>query len=257
MLDRKLEPVHRNSYDVQETRAKPWQQLGNGSTAQRNVFKNSLLRTLREHMCRQRCEAKEKGTTTEEGPILERYRQLRENAKAEAVRTGEEEKLATKLAELADEEAAALNKVWLLPRDLLVLEALFEHHNAATGELFPAQETIADEIGWSRSAVNESMQRLQELGYLSWVRRSIETGNARGEGPQRRQASNAYYFDWKARMSRHVWARFWQLVLAGLKRLTGHVGDQPPARPKRERQPSAELGDLLARVGALVPSPSQ
>lgn len=251
-LNRKMEPVHRDSYDVGEARAKPWHRLGDGSREQRNAYRNALLRTLREHICQQRCESK-KGATAEEAPILRKYEQLEASAAAEFRRSGDAIAHARTLGALRESREVELRKVWLLPRDLLVIEQLFEHHNAATGELFPAQETIANAIGWSRSAVNESLQRLQELGYLNWVRRSEKTGNALGEGPLRKQASNGYYFDWKSRMAQRVWSRFWQLVLAGLKRIGGGV--TAPARPPRQASP--ELQEALARVGALVLSPSQ
>jgi hypothetical protein len=251
-LNRKMEPVHRNSFDVEEKRAKPWHRLGDGSREQRNAYRNALLRTLREHICRQRCEAK-KGPTSEEVPILSKYRELEESAAAEFRRTGNEREHARTIDELRRAREDDLRMVWLLPRDSLVLEQLFEHHNAATGELYPAQETIAASIGWSRSAVNESLQRLQELGYLSWVRRSEKTGNAPGEGPLRKQATCAYYFDWKSRMAKRVWSRFWQLVLAGLKRIGGT--GSAPSRPPRQASPELELA--LGRLGALVPSPSQ
>lgn len=251
-IGRKMEPVHRDSYDVADRRAKPWARLGDGSRQQRNAYRNALLRTLREHICRQRCEAK-KGPTSEEAPILDKYQKLHAAAADEFRRSGDKGAHELALAELAEARAAELRKVWLLPRDLLVLERLLDHHHAATGELFPAQETIAAAVGWSRSAVNESLQRLKELGYLSWVRRSEKTGNARGEGPQRKQVSNAYYFDWKSRMAKRVWSRFWQLVLAGLKRIGGAAA--PPSRTPRQASP--ELEDLLGRVGALIQSPSQ
>jgi hypothetical protein len=254
-INRKLEPVHRDSYDLEDARAKPWKPLGDGSREQRNVYRNALLRTLREHIRQQRCDAK-RGVSAEAVPILSKYRELGREAAAEFRRTGDKDAFEIAIEALRKERDAELRRVWLLPRDLLVLEQLLDHHNAATGELFPAQETIADKVGWSRPAVNESLQRLQELGYLSWVRRSQKTGNAPGEGPLRVQASCAYYFDWKSCMARRVWARFWQLVVAGLKRLSARPSGGAP-HPAGTARLSPELESALGRLGALVMSPSQ
>lgn len=100
-----------------------------------------------------------------------------------------------------------------------VLAAYLDDYNVETGELFTAQATIAQELGLCLSRVNESLQRLRRHGYLDWVRRSRATEAEGQSGWQRKQASNGYFFDWKRRMPPRTWSRFWQLVVAGLKKI--------------------------------------
>jgi DNA-binding MarR family transcriptional regulator len=209
---RKGERVHRYSYDIDDERAKPWRRVGDGSRQQWSVFKNALLRTLREHIGQQRCEAKRGGC----------------------------------------EEATRL-----LPRDILILEATLDFFNAGTGEFFPSQDTIAERTGWSRPAVNDSLQRLSDHGYLDWVRRSAKTDLRGDAGPQREQASNAYYFDWRGSMLKRTWSRFWQLVVAGLKRLGTAAPTPPAAKPSAPPGRHSPLREDLARLGRAVRGASQ
>lgn len=133
----------------------------------------------------------------------------------------------------------------LQANDLLVLDALLDFYRHETGKLFPEQQTLADDTGLDRKTVIASLARLRANGYLTWVRRSCPTGNAGQAGPQRRQTSNAYYFDWRRKMAARVWARFQQLLRRFLAKLGQHLG--VPAAPAA---PSPALAAALAGLAA-------
>lgn len=151
---------------------------------------------------------------------------------------------------------------YLLPIDRLVLAELLDFYNPATGQLDPEQGTIAAKLGYSRSWVNERLQCIQAHGYLDWTRRSIERPGSEEDAPRREQTSNAYYFDWRKSMARRTWARFWQLVTAGLKKLGAALGSTLASLagpPSNDRDPALAraLADCEAagdRRGWLNPS---
>jgi predicted transcriptional regulator len=71
---------------------------------------------------------------------------------------------------------------------------LFNFLNYTNGACFPSISTISQEAKRSRVTVTAALQRLQDTGFMNWVRRTRKTGKAKGEGPQREQVSNAYTF---------------------------------------------------------------
>ncbi|WP_030540537.1 hypothetical protein [Sphingobium sp. DC-2] len=64
-----------------------------------------------------------------------------------------------------------------------------------TGRLDPAIATVQELTGFARKTVVDALNRLKEHGFLNWVRRTEKTGSGPGEGPQVKQATNAYFFD--------------------------------------------------------------
>jgi AraC-like DNA-binding protein len=76
-----------------------------------------------------------------------------------------------------------------------VLEALFEVMDGKTGRCDPSLDTIATRSGLSRRTTVRQLNALRELQIINWVRRTVKTGNAKGQGPQRQQTSNAYFID--------------------------------------------------------------
>lgn len=195
---KKFEPVWRESFDVDSVEAKPWQRLFDGSREVKRLVVNAVLRTCGEEITEHRRRA------------LALKREWRARPAASPG------------AELA--EAEAREKVREQLRELLrvgddrVLAAYLDDYNPETGELFTAQATIAAELGIGVSEVNRALARLRTSGYIDWVRRSRPAPTAGGAGPQKEQASSAYFFSWKAQLSPRAWARLWQLILAGLKK---------------------------------------
>ncbi|EIZ77750.1 replication protein A [Novosphingobium sp. Rr 2-17] len=76
-----------------------------------------------------------------------------------------------------------------------ILEALFSVMDGKTGRCDPCLDTIAKRSRLSRRTVVRQLDALREQKIINWVRRTVKTGNAKGEGPQRHQTSNAYFID--------------------------------------------------------------
>lgn len=76
-----------------------------------------------------------------------------------------------------------------------VLEALLSVMDGKTGRCDPCLDTIAKRSRLSRRTVVRQLEALREEKIINWVRRTVKTGNAKGEGPQRQQTSNAYFID--------------------------------------------------------------
>lgn len=105
---------------------------------------------------------------------------------------------------------------------LPAFETLLRFLDGKTGDCFPSQDTIAAEIGQSRSMVTRMIECAEYHGFMCHVRRSVKVEDVEGQAvPQRKQASNAYFFDCERRMTRAVFAVFWRKLMANLKRLQG------------------------------------
>jgi hypothetical protein len=78
---------------------------------------------------------------------------------------------------------------------LRVLKALFSVMDGKTGRCDPCLDTIAKRSRLSRRTVVRQLETLRSTKIINWVRRTVKTGNAKGEGPQRQQTSNAYFID--------------------------------------------------------------
>lgn len=76
-----------------------------------------------------------------------------------------------------------------------VLQALLRKMDAKTARCDPSLDTIAATCGLSRRTVVRQLESLRSLKIIDWVRRTVKTGNAKGEGPQRQQTSNAYFIN--------------------------------------------------------------
>ncbi|SLK09721.1 helix-turn-helix domain-containing protein [Novosphingobium mathurense] len=76
-----------------------------------------------------------------------------------------------------------------------VLEALLSVMDGKTGRCDPSLDTIAKRSRLSRRTVVRQLDVLRAQNIINWVRRTVKTGNAPGEGPQRQQTSNSYFID--------------------------------------------------------------
>jgi hypothetical protein len=102
-----------------------------------------------------------------------------------------------------------------------VLEALCEIVDDMSGRLEPSIATIADKAKLGVRTVVRALRRLNDHGFLSWLRRTEGIIND-GAGPQVQQVTNAYWFELRGRA-------------AGLVRLL--LGRAPPdARTREELQ---------------------
>jgi len=100
--------------------------------------------------------------------------------------------------------------------------ALLGFLDGRTGDCFPAQETVGNKVGQTRSQVVRMIECAEYHGFLCHVRRSRKVEGAAGQArPQRAQASCAYFFDCERRMTREVFGVFWRKLMSNLKRLQG------------------------------------
>ncbi len=78
---------------------------------------------------------------------------------------------------------------------LQVLKALFSFMDGKTGRCDPSLDSIAKRSRLSRRTVVRQLDKLRQEKVLDWVRRTVRTGNAVGEGPKLHQTSNSYFID--------------------------------------------------------------
>ena len=76
-----------------------------------------------------------------------------------------------------------------------VLQALLSVMDGKTARCDPSLDEIARRSRLSRRTVVRQLFKLRAARIIDWVRRTVKTGHAKGEGPQRQQTSNAYFID--------------------------------------------------------------
>lgn len=74
----------------------------------------------------------------------------------------------------------------------------------ADGRLDPSYQTIAAELGYAASAVKAAMKRLEELGFVRWIRRTRLVENPQPGGQYVEQVSNAYVLELAGRAAAMV-----------------------------------------------------
>lgn len=143
----------------------------------------------------------------------------------------------------------------LTPYGVAVLEAVlhFPYFCFKTGRLDPALTQLEKITGFARKTIVAALKRLQDHGFLKWVRRTRRKPDSEGVfGPQREQTNNAYFFD-ITELASEARQRLRQL----LGRPQAEAPDRPSGGPGRQpRAPSAALATELARLCALVDNAS-
>jgi len=242
---------HRNSYEVdRDPRAHPWKPIGDGSVRQGLAYREALIQSAKEwyrQLWREYPLSEVRAARARHAALSAELDNYLAGAPAPV---GRPAAIRRELGELAGYLRAADAR----PRrvDLTVLEALLQTIDFATGKLYPAIDTIAVRAGCHRNSVIKALGRLRTHGFVAWVRRTIRTGNDNQFAPQREQTSNAYYFDHRESMPPRLWQRYWQLVVAKLRKL-GAIPKEISAPRAREVQ-DPELRALVARADALASS---
>ncbi|OAN62819.1 helix-turn-helix domain-containing protein [Sphingomonas sp. TDK1] len=253
--DGKRRTPHRDSYDVDDARAKPWRPIGDGSVRQGLLYREALIQAAKE-LYQQLwqeyplAEIREaRARQAELSAELDRYA-----AGAEAA-TGRPALIRQELGQVSGYLRAAEGRLRRV--DLTVLEAVLQTLDFATGRLFPAIDTIATRAGCHRNSVIAALRRLRDHGLISWVRRTIKTSNEGEFAPQREQTSNAYYFEHRTKMAARVFQRYCQLLVTKLRRLGGLPQAVPQRRPREPQDPALRQAlDALAAGVALRESAS-
>lgn len=247
--------VRRNSYDIEDPRAKPWTRIGNGTPGEGMAHREALVQTAREHRAQfwnENPPAKIREARYRRDMIVAELKRIEGGG---AAPIGHAATLRIELA--AHEELLARAETALRRIDVTILQALIEHIDFATGRLFPSLETIAQAATCHRNSVIDALKRLKANGFVSWVRRSISTQNEGEFAPQREQTSNAYYFEHRQRMALRTWQRFTQILTAKLRRL-GKVPRE--VRPLEQAGPPSKevqaLRDAVASLGASLSNAS-
>lgn len=236
----------RDSYDVEDVRAKPWSRVGDGSVGQGLAYRDAMIQAAKEWYQQ----------LWREYPLAEiraaRARHAALSAELDAFTAGGASPIGRpalvrrELGEVTGYLKAAENRLRRI--DVTVLEALLHTLDFATGRLDQAIETIAGRAGCHRNSVIAALRRLRAHGFVAWVRRTVKTGNDSEFAPQREQTSNAYHFEHRSRMPKGLFQRYVQILTSKLKRLGKSPQQQPPAAPREVQDP--EYRAALESYGA-------
>ena len=110
----------------------------------------------------------------------------------------------------------------------------------ATGICEPCIDTIMRQTLLARATVIRARNILAKAGFLDWIRRTVRTDIAPGEGPQVKQVSNAYFFD-LTRLPKRALARLQQ------KLRRKKVSVQPDREPRKPFFAGRRAGRLRTR----------
>lgn len=222
--------VRRNSYDVDDPRARVFRPIAGGMTGAALAWLEDLVECAREFDAWTRGRGGGFFSPSQHGFYAPDTRG--EDMPADVVR------ISTHGA--------------LTPYAITVLEALCFGNKLdfRTGRLDPPIAWIEKVTGFARKTVVDALARLRRHGFLDWVRRTRSTGRTGDAGPQREQETNAYYFD-VTKLARRVLQRFRDLC-ERRRRRRANAAPAAPGRQRRAAEPSGELGEALARLGAKV-----
>ena len=124
-----------------------------------------------------------------------------------------------------------------------VLKELLALIDFKTGRLDPSYARLMSRTGFARSTIASCLRKLQVHRFLDWMRRTrVVDGEA---GPERKQTSNAYFFDLGGLPAR-VRQRFRDLLARAERKAAGDAA--APAAGALPRDP--ELLATIARMQA-------
>lgn len=103
---------------------------------------------------------------------------------------------------------------------LAVIDGVLGFLDFKTGQLTAAYVAIAAKARVHTNTAKRAIEAFEYWGLIGHVRRSEKIPDAdKTAGPQRRQASNAYFFDCRREMPRVLWQKFWSRLVFNLRRL--------------------------------------
>lgn len=161
----------------------------------------------------------------------------------------------------------------LLPSHLLLHEALLGSRDFPTGKWDPDYTALIKKTGLSRDTIATGLDALETVGLIGRVRRTVKIDSEGQSGPQRKQISNAYFFDPMrlVRIARQWWTdrcearrrkAALRAVIAANATERANVATPiytPALKPESQLQKalvSFERSLLAREVGTLSPSPS-
>ncbi|MBB3691434.1 helix-turn-helix domain-containing protein [Sphingomonas sp. BK580] len=210
---------HKHSYDVADSRARPWTRIGDGSVGQGLAHREALLQAAEEwyHQGWKETPASDVRAARAKHDELQAEHAALAAASPAEIPPGRPAAIRMELSRLRQVIEGADRRLRRI--DVSVLKALLRHLDFATGRLFPEHKTIAEAAGCHPNSVKGALNRLKAQGFVSWVRRTIRTGNEGERGPQREQTSNAYHFEHREKMPTRLWQRYALILAAKLRRL--------------------------------------
>ncbi|MBY9062450.1 helix-turn-helix domain-containing protein [Sphingomonas yunnanensis] len=249
---------HRDSFDVADPRARPWARIGDGSVGQGIAHIEALLQAAEQwyHQGWRETPAADVRAARSKHAELEAELETLAAASPADVPPGRPATIRQELCVLEkviDRGDRRLRRI-----DVSVLKALLQHLDFASGRLIPEHETIADVAGCHVNSVKASLRRLKDHGLISWVRRTIRTGNEHERGPQREQTSNAYHFEHRQKMPSRLWHRYAQILARKLSRIGRAVAalTNAPAASLSAAVPAmpgaSELRSAVASLGSSI-----
>lgn len=246
--------VLRNSYDVEDPRAKPWVPIGKGTKGEGLAHREALLQVAEEQRhqhWRDHPHTKVREARERRAVVAAELAAIDAGATSPVGRAATLRTELAKILQLLEIARAAIRRI-----DITILAALIKRVDFATGRLFPTIDTVAADAGVHRNSVIGALARLKAHGFVTWVRRSIATGNDHEFAPQREQTSNAYYFDHRRTMASRTWQRFLQLLTVKARRLGATPPSVAPADPSTPRSDPSGLYAALASLGASLTNAS-
>lgn len=137
------------------------------------------------------------------------------------------------------------------PHALRVLEELLQLVDFKTGRLDPTYERLMTMTGYCRSTIAKSLRRLQVHRFLDWMRRTrVVDGEA---GPERKQTSNAYFFELGG-LPKRVFQRFRDLLTRAERKAAGDPPVAPADALPRDPALRAAIAALQAHFDAGEPA---
>lgn len=243
---------HRDSYDVDDVRAKPWRPIGDGSVRQGLAYREALTEAAEEWYQQSWRDYPLSEIRAARARYAELSAELDRYIAGDAAPVGRPAIVRRELGEVTGYLRSAEGRLRRV--DVTILKAVLKTLDFATGKLFPSHETIAQRAGCHVNSVKNALRRLRAHGFIAWVRRTVKTGNDTEFAPQREQTSNAYYFQHRQDMPPRVFQRYWQLVVSKLRRLGFGPGSKAQAAPREVKDP--DMRQAIADLAAHFPSPS-
>ena len=126
-----------------------------------------------------------------------------------------------------------------------VLRALFWCCDFRKGTCEPSIDTLMAKTKFARQTVVRALKLLWANGFVDWIRRTVKTGNAPGEGPAVRQFTNAYFFD-TTRLPKRCLRRLRQLLSKAGKTFRPADYPRPPRYVGAQQRRATTIRDKAA-----------
>ncbi len=126
-----------------------------------------------------------------------------------------------------------------------VLRALFWCCDYKKGTCEPSLDALMAKTHFARPTIVRALKLLWANGFVDWIRRTVRTDNAPGDGPPVIQATNAYFFDTK-RLPDRCTKRLRQLLARAGKKFKPTEYPRPPRYIGSKERRAKTIRDQVA-----------